>query len=365
MPTIKTYEFRPDYAVHPGEVLGERLAAYGMSQTELAERMGMSTKTLSLILNGKAPVTPETAVQLERVLGVSARLWTGLDTNHRLWQARKQAAAQLDSLQEWVRQFPYADMMKRGLVADTRDTAERADSLLRFFGVGSVESWHRQYEQIEVAFRRSQSFESSFAATTAWLRLGELRAREKDCSPFEERAVTRTLAEARGMTLEAVDEKHVRALQNLCCDCGIALVFAAEFKGTHVSGAAKWLQPDKAMLSLSLRHMTDDHFWFSLYHEAGHLLHDSKKKVYVDDEKTLTGCTTEERANRFACDMLIPPRAYKQFIDEWDGSAKAITAFAEEIGLGPGIIVGRLQHEGRLPFNRFNHLKRKTFFVPS
>ncbi|MFW6056305.1 MAG: HigA family addiction module antitoxin [Chloroflexota bacterium] len=363
MATKNRYELRSDYAVHPGEVLGERLAAYGMSQTELADRMGMSTKTLSLIINGKAPVTPETAVQLERVLGVSARLWTGLDTNHRLWQVRKQAAAQLESLQEWVRQFPYTDMAKRGLVTDTRDTAERADSLLRFFGVGSVASWHRQYEQLEVAFRRSQSFKSSFAATTAWLRLGELRAREMDCSPFEERAVTRTLVEARRMTREAIDEEHVRTLQDLCCDCGIALVFAAGFKGTHVSGAAQWLKADKAMLALSLRHKTNDHFWFSFYHEAGHILHDSKKQVYVDDSNGSLDCAAEERADRFACDTLIPPRAYRSFIYAWDGSGERIEEFAEQVGVGPGIVVGRLQHEGRLSFNRFNDLKEKVAFT--
>jgi HTH-type transcriptional regulator/antitoxin HigA len=363
MATTRRYEFTPDYAVHPGEVLGERLAAYGMTQAELAERAGMSTKTLNQIVKGKAPVTPETALQLERVLGVSARVWTGLDTNYRLQQAQKEAAEQLKSQGEWVRQFPYAEMARRGLVASTRDIAERAGNLLSFFGVGSVESWNRQYEELQVAFRQSQAFEPSFAAMTAWLRLSELRARETDCAPFQERAFVHALNEARKMTPQAVDEECVSALQSLCGECGVALVFAAEFKGTHVSGAAQWLNPDKAMLALSLRHKTNDHFWFSFYHEAGHILHDSKKQVYVDDPDSAVDCAAEERADRFACDTLIPPRAYRSFIDEWDGSAESVTDFAEEVGVGAGIVVGRLQHEGKLPFNRYNHLKERVTFA--
>lgn len=360
----RAYEFRPDYAVHPGEVLGERLAAYGMSQAELADRIGMSTKTLSLIVNGKAPVTPETAVQLERVLGVSARLWTGLDTNYRLLQARREAATLLESHRDWVRQFPYAEMVRMGLVRNTRDTVERVDSLLRFFGVGSVESWNRQYQQVEAVFRQSPAFAPSLAATAAWLRLGELRAREVDCVPFVRKLFALTLEEIRTMTMRAVDEETVSSLQALCSDCGVALVIVREFKGTHVSGASRWLTPDKGMLALSLRYKTNDQFWFSFYHETGHLLHDSKMKVYVDNRDGLPGCPAEERADRFACDMLIPSRAYRQFIGEWDGSVQSIISFADSIGVGSGIVVGRLQHEGKLPFSRLNHLKQRIAFTP-
>ena len=115
------YEFNPDYAVHPGEVLGERLAAYGMSQTELARRIGMSTKTLSQIVNSKAPVTPETAIQLERVLGVSAGLWTRLDSNFRLFEARKLAAGHLAIHPDWAKGFPYAELVRRGAVRPSRE----------------------------------------------------------------------------------------------------------------------------------------------------------------------------------------------------------------------------------------------------
>jgi len=81
-------QFYPDYAIHPGEILMETLEARNMKKSELAERCGLSPKTVSLILNEKAPITPETAIQLERVLGVSANIWINLYANYRLHTAK-------------------------------------------------------------------------------------------------------------------------------------------------------------------------------------------------------------------------------------------------------------------------------------
>jgi len=365
MATEKRYESRPDYAVHPGEVLGERLAAYGMSQTELARRIGMSTKTMSLMVNGKAPVTPETAIQLESVLGVSARLWTGLDANYRLLEARRSASQHLETHQDWTRRFPYAELARRGAVPPTRDATERAHALLEFFGVGSVDSWQAQYGSLRVAFRKSEAFKPSLEATACWLRLAELEAMPMECAPFVERAFVASLKQAREMTRK-LPERFEQVLRNRCAAAGVALVFVAELKGTHLSGAARWLNPEKAMLALSLRHKTDDHFWFSFFHEAGHLLRDSKKLVFLDGSDGTPACDDDEQANRFACDMLISPDAYRRFVAEGRFSERAVTGFAGEVGIAPGIVVGRLQHDGHVLFNSaLNHLKRTIEFSQS
>ncbi len=352
------YEFNPDYAVHPGEVLGERLAAYGMSQTELARRIGMSTKTLSLIVNSKAPVTPETAIQLERVLGVSAGLWTRLDSNFRLLVARKVATEHLATHRDWARRFPYAELAQRGAVRPSRDEVERAVALLEFFGVGSVDAWQTEYGRLQVVFRQSVAFKPSLEATACWLRLAELHAIEKECAPFDERSFVAALRDIRAKTREPAGA-FSPFLQDRCADCGVALVFVAELKATHLSGAARWLSPNKAMVALSLRHKTDDHFWFSFFHEAGHLLRDSKKEVYIDGNDKALDCADEEQANRFARDILIPPDAYRSFLARSSFSERSVTEFADEVGIAAGIVVGRLQHDCLVPFNSIlNHLKR-------
>ena len=363
MTSTTGYEYTPDYAVHPGEILGERLAAYGMSQTELARRIGMSTKTLSQIVNGKAPVTPETAIQLERALGVSARLWTGLDANYRLHEARRLAALHTEAHLDWARRFPYAELARRAVVRGTRNNGERANELLEFFGVGSVDAWEVEYGNLQVAFRQSTAFRSSLEATACWLRLAELSAMETECAPFEEKAFLVSLKDARAITREP-SLGFDRILQERCASAGVALAFVAEFKGTHLSGAARWLNSDKAMIGLSLRHKTEDHFWFSFFHEAGHLLRDSKKLVYLDGGDGGFACIDEAQADRFACDFLVPRDQYRRFVVAERFSAHSVTRFAEEVGIAPGIVVGRLQHDSHVPYNSvLNHLKRTIEFA--
>lgn len=81
-----------DLAIPQGELLEEELAERGMSQIELAQRMGRPRQKINEIIRGKRAITPETALQLEQVLGIPARLWLGLETDYRLTLARQKAA---------------------------------------------------------------------------------------------------------------------------------------------------------------------------------------------------------------------------------------------------------------------------------
>lgn len=133
-----------------------------------------------------------------------------------------------------------------------------------------------------------------------------------------------------------------------------------ELPKTRLSGATKWLTKDKALLMLSLRHKSNDHFWFSFFHEGGHILYDSKKKVFLDSETTGTGeREEEERANRFASNLLIPEEESLHFVSRGQFDNSTIRDFAHHLGIAPGIVVGRLQHEKLIEFKRGNTLKEK------
>jgi len=84
--SMGNYQYKPDYAVPPGEILEEILEARNIKKRDLAERCGLSAKTVSLIISGKAPITPGTAIQFERVLGVPANIWNNLEANYRLFK---------------------------------------------------------------------------------------------------------------------------------------------------------------------------------------------------------------------------------------------------------------------------------------
>ena len=72
-----------DLAIPPGEVLAEEIAARGMSQVELAARLGVPAATLEMIIRGESAVTDEIAAKLFQVLGIEASYWINLETDYR------------------------------------------------------------------------------------------------------------------------------------------------------------------------------------------------------------------------------------------------------------------------------------------
>ena len=357
MTTAATNTYRPDYAVSPGSVLEERLAAHDISHAEFARRCGRSPKLISDLIAGKAPVEPKTAIQFEKVLGVDANIWLGIEKDYRLHQTRVADAREAEAASAWSEAFPIRELAKRGAIREPSTGGGAVSELLSFFGVASVEAWRIKYHEAKVAYRHSPSFESDQPALTAWLRLAEIGATEQTCPDYQKPRFKKALKGVRRLTREPVPQSLEEA-RKLCNDAGVALVLVKPLPGMRLSGAAWWLSPRKAVIALSARHMTDDHLWFSLFHEAAHILLHSKKNVFLDGTKG-GGEGIEAEANEWAANFLAPRAHLQRFIvaGEYDGAA--IRRFAEEQGIAPGIVVGSLQHRKLLPWNRLNNLKAR------
>jgi len=350
-------QFVPDFVTLPGEILQETLEERGMSQTELAERTGRPVKMINEIIKGKAPITPETALQLERVLGVPATFWNNLERNYREDLARIKEAEKLAEQTDWLDLFPLSQMRKLGWISKTRNKIEQVDELLNFFGVASRSEWESFCRDTVVSYRRSNAFSWDDAALSAWLRKGELDAADIVCRPYNREAFKQNLSIARELTTQPDPALFVPGLQQLGAEAGVAIVFVPELPKTRVSGATRWLKKDKALIQLSLRHKSNDHLWFTFFHEAGHILLHGKRDVFVDIAQKSAG-NKEDEANAFARDFLIPPHKFSDFTRRhFRFSAAAIGRFARELGIAPGIVVGRLQHEGLIPHSHFNDLK--------
>lgn len=348
----KGYAFEPDYAVPPGRTLQETLEALGMDQRELATRTGLTPKHINQVVQGNAPITQETSLRLERATGVPARLWNNLEMNYREQLAKLEEQTRLKAELVWLKEIPIDELARREKVQKHSDPVLTLRSVLNFFGVVNVEAWKRVWLSPTVAFRKSSAFKARPGVMATWLRLGELDAQAIQCQPYDREKFKTALEEIRALTTEP-PEVFVPKMRQRCADAGVAVVLVPEITGAPVSGAAQWLTPEKAMIQLSLRYKTNDHFWFSFFHEASHILHDGKKDKFIDvnHEKG----ESEERADRFASNILIPP--------EHSGAlaslkiAKDVKSFAKTIAIAPGIVVGRLQHDGRLRYNQLNSLK--------
>lgn len=355
--------WRPSWAVPPGEVLLEALEERGMSQAELARRMNRPVKTINEIVRGKAAITPETALQLELVLGIAASFWNKLEAHYREQLARVQADEDLEREAGWVQRFPIRDMVRRRLLSGARSGAAQTAELLRFFGVSSPAAWERHWKTAAASFRRSAAFTASPEAVAVWLRLGEIKAGEIECAPFDAQRLEATLPAIRPLTRKK-PLAFWPELVELLRGCGVALVLTPEFAGTHLSGATRWLSPTKVLVQLSLRHRSDDQFWFALFHELGHVLRSGKRQAYLDSATPGSDLNQDEdEADQFARNQLIPMDVYQRILEAPDLTAEYITHVAEQIGISPGIVVGKLQRDGRLRHSAMHFLKEQFHWL--
>lgn len=365
-----SYPYEPEYAIPPGWLLESHLEARDMSQAECARRCGRSPKLISEIVSGKAPIEPDTALQLEKVLGLRSEIWLGIEKDYRLHIARQAEAERASAEKQWLKSFPVSALVARNLLAPQTSVADRVDRLLAFFGVASVEAWEDRFGSMRVAFRHSPSVASNDKALATWLRFGEIEADTVECGNYDASGFREALRSIRGFTKEPAAEAWSRA-RNMCRETGVILIHVKPFPNTAVSGAARWLAPRKALIQLSGRYRTNDQLWFSFFHEAAHLLLHSKRTVFVNSdaggaaEASAELETIEREANEWAANWLVPTKLWTRFAGTYPQSKAEVNAFAEEQGIAPGLVVDRLQREGLLPWSHLNGLKGPGLHHPT
>lgn len=340
--------FYSDLAIPPGEYLAEVLEEKGIYQADLARRMGRPIPAINEIIKGAKIITSETALQLERVLGVPAHIWTGLEAQYQLVKARANEQAQIEKDIPLLKEIPFNELAKLGFVKKTRIAIEKVKELQRFFGVSALANMP-QVKAFAPAFRCSGKHQASPYALAAWLRCGAIKAREIETKPFSKEKLEAVLAEAKKMTCQS-PSVYLPNLKGMLAEAGVALVILPHLPKTYAHGATFWSSPEKAVVLMSIRGSWADMFWFSLFHELAHVLKHDKRLTYINDGISNPDVQKQEdEANAFAGEQLISGEAYEAFLQAEQYGPNAIRAFAQQIGVHPGIIVGRLQHDNRLP----------------
>ncbi len=354
--------FAPDWISPPGDTILDLIEEKNWTQTELARRMGYSLKHVNRLVKGKVALTEDTAILLERVLGASAQFWLAREAQYRERIARRKEAAAHAGWVPWLDEVPVRELMKTtGGIAKRRIDAKSKPSIvgdcLRFFGVASPSEWRDRYCELDMSFRRSQTRPADVGAIAAWLRLGERQAEMLGPLKYNRSRFEAALHDIREFTILEFDEFQPRMAARLK-DAGVGLVLTAAVPRARVSGAARWLSRNRPVIQLSLYGRTNDKFWFTFFHEAAHiLLHaENRSLVWLDDD-TGTGDqdAKEKEADAWAANILIPP--------VWSvglagiHSKALVREFARAAGVHPGIVVGRLQHDGIIPFAHMNEFK--------
>lgn len=363
--TKTTRPFTPDWVSPPGDTIADILEERDWTQAELAERLGYTTKHISLLINGKAPVNEETALKLERVLGSTTAFWLKREAQYRAALARIEEENRLKEWISWLDELPVKELMNQGVIPKCNLIAKNKPSLvkklLHFFGVASPDEWRSYYAGMEISFRRTREEQSDVGAISAWLRLGEIEAEKLDCPKYSKPKFEKAVREIRSLTV-LPQQEFAPQMQQLCHEAGVVLVLLPSIKRAHVSGVARWLNPHKPLIQLSLYGKTNDRFWFNFFHEAAHILLHDKKNIFLDewDSGESLASEPEREADQWARQFLIPP--------EYEGelaqlkSKNDVIDFAERIGIHRAIVVGRLQHDDLIPRDWMNSFKESFCF---
>jgi HTH-type transcriptional regulator/antitoxin HigA len=356
MVTKEKPTYTPDYAIPPGETILEVLETRKITQTELAERLGRPKKTINEIIHGKAAITPGTALQLERALGIPARIWNNLEREYRDALARIAEHEELTRGIGLLRQVPLKELLGRGFIKETKDKLEQLRQVLVFFGVGSVDGWLNVYAEPQASFRPARTLESKPGAVAAWMRVGEVLAAEVLSKPYDKVGFEAALKRIRKLT-SGNFRTAVKDAQSLCAEVGVAFVVVPEFKGTRLCGLTRWVR-ETPTIQLSRRYGTDDQFWFTFFHEAGHILLHGRGQMFMDDGKTNADNDEKEaEANAFAANALIPAGVYGKFVKAGRFASRDVGLLATKQDIAPGIIVGRLQRDGLIGYTDCPGLK--------
>ena len=337
-------------ATPPGATIKEQIATRDMNQKEFAARMGMSEKHISKLVNGEVRLTMDVARRLEMVLGLPAQFWCNLEAIYREKLAKTDEENAMDQDKELARKIPYKEMVRNGWVEDTAKIEDRVINLRKFFEVAQLTFLQGNLVP-GIACRKLSTSEKSDYALIAWAQKAKLESRKIQTQLIDIKTLKKILPQIRKMTMESPEEFCPKLIE-LLSSCGIAIIFLPHIGGSFLHGAT-FYDGNKIVLGLTLRGKDADKFWFSLFHELGHIIlgHIGKVDGTNDDD--------ENAADEFARDQLIPADEFEYLINNIEITKENIIDFAKQVGIDAGIVVGRLQKEGYLQYSWYNDLKTK------
>lgn len=342
--------FNPNWAVAPGNTIHDLLVDKKISVETFANNIQSSVEFVGRLIDGKESISEDLAIKLSFHLGGSTNFW-----KNRHLQYQQSLESVKFSHEEWVNALPVKDMIKLGWI---RNVEDKLKECLDFFGVNNIREWNNKYRNIHenVAFRKSSSFNSDLMAVSAWIRRGEIKSEEIKSNDWNPELFESNLDKIKLLTRRKNPRDFIPELVSICAECGVVVAIVPTPKGCAASGATKFISEKKVLMLLSFRYLSDDHFWFTFFHEAGHIiLHGNK--LFIEGVQSEIS-VEEEEANLFSSEVLIP-HEMQSSLYALKGNKKRIINFAMAAGVSPGIVVGQMQHRGIIAYSYLNSYKRR------
>lgn len=344
-----------EYVIAPGRTILELLEVNCMTQLDLADKTGINKKTINEIIKGKAPITTATALKLEYVFDIPASFWNNLESSYRESLERQKDVESIKEDKKYLDSIPYAEMAKRNWdwIEKTRDPFEKVINLRKFFSVASLD-FDTELKR-KLAFRKKDNENFSLESLYCWLRYGEIQSNKMTYPKFSVETLNSKVKEIRKLANKSFFERYEK-IKEILFDCGVSLVYEPHLPHTYVNGVSYKVSCDKAIIMISDKGKRDDILWFTLFHEIAHLIKHSKKEIFIDQENNEKN-NIELEADNYAKNILIPEKKYNRFIQQNHFyTEQIIKKFSIENNITTGVVIGRLQKDGKIGWNEFGNL---------
>lgn len=333
-----------DLIIHPGETIKELLEEKNMTQEELAIRTSYSAKHISEVLSGKKDISSKFANALEYVFGIPMEFWINLQGIYdkeiieldKLNNIEENELNVLKELKDIVKYCEEAKIIDKGL-----NKSLTVLNMRKFLNVNNLTAIPNLPLQ-QVAFRGSKKIKVNVNVLYAWKRICEYLTEDINVINKFDKEVLKEKCEDIKKTMFLEPNEMIAKLKSIFLDCGIAFEVVHNFVGAPVQGYIE-KRKDKILLCMTIRQSFSDIFWFTLFHEVGHLLNDDFSNQYID--YTFIESETEKNADIFARNVLINDDDYKIFMKNNKFDIKTINNFAKTQNVIPGIVIGRIEND--------------------
>lgn len=349
------------YIFHPGYAVKDIIDEYEMTQNEFAQRMNTTPKTLSLLINGLCSITLDLAEKLACVTGVSIEAWLNMQRNFDIELAKREREDRIKSQEKYLSYLDYSYFKDADSPIKANNAEEKIANLCKYFRVADLSLLKRPDFLVNYNSDSYPMTESELVCAQAWLQTAINCSRNINCKDFDVNKLKESLAMIRKLTLKKPTE-FIPSIERLLAECGVVFVFLPYLKGSNIHGAVRWFNNKKVMIAMNDKDYTAESFWFALMHEIKHVLQNKLKTVFVScsgNKGAMLNEKLEHEAEKFAMEFFIPSKQFYNWVLQKDYSSFAVQAFAVELELHPGIIVGMLERHLDRALPELHTLKEK------
>lgn len=354
-------EYKDIYAFHPGCYLQDIIEEMEITQEEFAIRLGTTPKTISKIVNGETNLSKDIALKLSNMLGTSIELWLNLQATYDKKVLEIQNSQDIDEQKTILDDIDYNYFVNLGVVEKTRNSEEKINNMRNFLIISNLKVLLQPDFLVNYRTATQNVSQKNIINSRAWIQTAINFGKKIHVNDFSAQKLESYIPEIRSMTLQPPNQFLPR-LKEIFADCGVTFVLLPYLKNSNINGAVKWINKNKVILALNDRRNYADTFWFSLFHEIKHVLQQKHQQLFVSESKNdLSSLDNrlEKEADEFASNTLIPENYYNNILMHRNFSDEAIRSYASNIGIHPGILLGRLQHDGIVQMSRGKSLKEK------